>query len=63
VSVPEELLAVMACPQCRGSLSERGDTLVCKGCGLHYPVRDGIPFMLAEEAFRPEEDAGTKKAK
>jgi uncharacterized protein YbaR (Trm112 family) len=36
--------------------AERGDTvLVCLKCGLHYPVRDGIPVMLIEEAFRPEQ--------
>ena len=28
--------------------------LRCVECGLHYPVRDGIPWMLEEEAFRPE---------
>ena len=59
--VPEELLAIMACPECRGSLSEQGDALVCDECGLHYPVRDDIPFMLAEEAYRPEEDAGAEE--
>ncbi len=62
MSVSEELLAIMVCPQCRGSLSELGDALVCDGCGLHYPVRDGIPFMLVEEAYRPEEQAGAEEA-
>ena len=61
MSVPEDLLAIMACPECRGSLSEYGDALVCDECGLHYPVRDGIPFMLAEEAYRPGEDAGDEE--
>ena len=28
--------------------------LACTACGLHYPVRDGIPIMLPEEAYRPE---------
>jgi uncharacterized protein YbaR (Trm112 family) len=61
VSVPEELLAIMVCPQCRGSLSEHGDALVCNDCGLHYPVRDGIPFMLEEEAYRPGEDVESEE--
>ena len=54
--VPEELLAIMACPACHGVLEDRGDALACPACGLHYPVRDGIPIMLAEEAYRPGEE-------
>ncbi|WP_030543980.1 Trm112 family protein [Streptomyces albus] len=33
---------------------ESGTTeLVCTGCGLAYPVRDGIPVLLVDEARRP----------
>lgn len=53
MTVPEDLLEIMACPACRSGLEDRGDSLVCTGCGLHYPVRDGIPVMLLEEAYRP----------
>ena len=55
--VPEDLLALIVCPGCRTSLEERGGALVCRGCGLHYPVDDGVPIMLPEEAYRPEEGA------
>lgn len=48
--VNPELLKILACPACRESLEEQGDRLVCKGCGRRYPVRDGIPVMLVEEA-------------
>ena len=58
VSVPEELLEIMACPSCRASLQEEGDALVCSGCGLHYPVSEGIPVMLPEAAFRPDQGDG-----
>jgi uncharacterized protein YbaR (Trm112 family) len=54
--VPEDLLAIMACPACHGALEDRGEALACPACGLHYPVRDGIPIMLAEEAYRPGEE-------
>lgn len=54
MAVPEELLAIMACLECRAGLEDHGECLVCTGCGLRYPVRDGIPVMLAEEAYRPE---------
>jgi uncharacterized protein len=52
VPIPEDLLAIMACPVCHGTLEEREAALACTACGLHYPVRDGIPIMLPEEARR-----------
>jgi len=57
--VPEDLLAIMACPACHGTLEDRGETLACTACGLAYPVRDGIPIMLPEEARRPGEEPRT----
>lgn len=50
--IDPQLLAIMQCPSCTGTLTERADppALVCGGCGLQYPVRDGIPVMLIEEA-------------
>lgn len=46
------LLEIMQCPSCTGTLVERPDppSLVCTECGLQYPIRDGIPVMLIEEA-------------
>ena len=53
------LLEILACPACHAPLKEQ-DTdgqveLVCTGqtCGLAYPVRDGIPVLLVDEARRP----------
>ncbi len=53
-----DLLDIMACPDCHGRLEElvEESALRCVSCGLHYPVRDGVPWMLAEEAYRPDED-------
>ena len=48
-----ELLAIIVCPACHGELAlTEGDRpeLVCQGCGLAYPVRDGIPVLLVDEA-------------
>ena len=56
--VPEDLLAIMACPVCRSPLEDRGEWLRCRGCGLRYPVRDGIPVMLPEAAVAADEDEG-----
>ena len=47
------LLELLACPACKTAVREEGDRLVCVQCGRRYPVRDGIPVMLVEEAEQP----------
>jgi uncharacterized protein len=50
------LLEILACPACHSPLREEGEELICTGgteCGLVYPVRDGIPVLLVDEARRP----------
>jgi uncharacterized protein len=46
------LLEVLACPVCKGPLQFRRDSdlLVCRMDRLAYPIRDGVPVMLEEEA-------------
>lgn len=46
------LLTILACPNCKGSLSYQKDNqeLVCPVCRLAYPIRDDIPVMLIDEA-------------
>lgn len=51
-SVDPKLLEMLVCPQTRGPLvydREKGELLSKKG-RLAYPVRDGVPIMLPEEA-------------
>lgn len=48
--IDRELLKILACPVCKNAVVEEGDTLVCKICRKAYPVREGIPVMLVEEA-------------
>lgn len=54
-----KLLDILVCPVCKGRLQHQGDAdeLVCRACRLAYPVRDGIPVMLEDEArtMSPEE--------
>ena len=47
-----KLLEILACPLCKGPLIYRKaeGELVCKGDRIAYPIRDGIPVMLEEEA-------------
>jgi uncharacterized protein YbaR (Trm112 family) len=56
VALPEELMEILACPNCHSAVVEQNDELRCTGCGLRYPIRDGIPVMLVEEAHRPDEE-------
>jgi uncharacterized protein YbaR (Trm112 family) len=56
-----KLLEILVCPLCKGPLVWKTDAaeLVCKGDRLAFPVKDGIPVMLEEEArtLGPNEDA------
>ncbi|MFC4260419.1 Trm112 family protein [Marinobacter lacisalsi] len=48
----KKLIAMLACPVCKGDLKldkERNE-LVCYGDGMAFPIREGIPVMLATEA-------------
>ena len=48
----QELLEILACPKCKNPVRQEGDTLHCRNpdCRLCYPIRNGIPVMLIEEA-------------
>jgi uncharacterized protein YbaR (Trm112 family) len=50
--VDKKLLDILACPICKGPLVYHKDEgeLICKVDRLAYPVREGIPVMLEEEA-------------
>ena len=47
-----KLLNILVCPVSKAPLlyNEETQELLCKASGLAYPVRDGIPVMLEEEA-------------
>jgi uncharacterized protein len=50
--IPDLLRDVLACPVDKApvSLDEHRSLLVCSVCQRGYPVRDGIPVMLVDEA-------------
>ena len=50
--IDKKLLSILVCPVSKGSLEydREKDELVCRASGLAYPVRDGIPVMLEEQA-------------
>lgn len=50
--IDEKLLSILVCPVSKAPLTYdvEKQELLCKASGLAYPVRDGIPVMLEEEA-------------
>ena len=52
--IESSLLEILACPKCHSPLRKEpeGSELACTNaeCGLVYPVRDGIPVLLIDEA-------------
>ncbi len=54
LEMPAAFLEIAACPQCHSKLAVDYDhsELACTNsqCGLAYPVREGIPILLVDEA-------------
>ena len=48
--INKELLEILACPACKGNVEYKEERIVCLGCGRKYPIKEGIPVMLVEEA-------------
>ena len=53
-----KLLEILVCPVTRGPLEydREAQELISRSAGLAYPIRDGIPIMLADEARQLEND-------
>ncbi|HJO88511.1 MAG: Trm112 family protein [Alphaproteobacteria bacterium] len=51
-SVDPKLLEILVCPLTKGPLryDEKAQELISDRAGLAYPIRDGIPIMLVDEA-------------
>ena len=49
-----DFLNILACPVCKGELntSDNSKKLLCHTCGNAFPIRDGIPVMLADEHIK-----------
>ncbi|HLT95640.1 MAG TPA: Trm112 family protein [Acidimicrobiia bacterium] len=48
-----EFLELLACPVDKASLLDEGSHLVCTECRRRYPVTDGIPVLLVDQAEVP----------
>jgi uncharacterized protein YbaR (Trm112 family) len=53
-----KLLEILACPICKGKLvyEQPKQILICKYDRLAYPIRDGIPIMLEDQAQPCEQE-------
>lgn len=58
-SIDDWLVEILACPKSKAPLrlDEVAGELVCDESGLAYPIREGIPVLLVEEARRIGADA------
>ena len=63
-TVDPRLLEILVCPVTKGPLVYDRDAqeLISKQAGLAYPIRDGIPVMLPDEARALGADSGTEDA-
>ena len=55
-TIDPELLTILRCPLTRSRLRQEGDFLIAETGGLAYPIRDGIPIMLEEEARQLDDE-------
>lgn len=58
MDIQKDLLEILACPKCKGDirLNDKENGLVCEKCRLIYPIKDGIPVMLIDEALPFDEE-------
>ena len=56
--VDPKLLEILVCPQTKGPLryDRENQELISEQAGLAYPIRDGIPIMLIDEARELKKD-------
>ena len=53
--ISEDLLAILRCPlnPSQTKLLLEGDRLRCERCSLCFPIKDGFPVLVLEEAILP----------
>lgn len=51
-----KLLAILVCPICKAKVEHKKNELICSKCKLAYPIDDGIPVMLIDQARKYEDE-------
>ena len=54
--IDSKLMEILVCPVSKKALVQKESELVCYESELAYPIRDGIPIMLPEEARKLKKD-------
>ena len=62
MAITEEFVDMMICPACKGKvkLKDDGSAIKCVECGRAYPITNGIPAMVVEEAKMEDEESGKR---
>ena len=55
--IDKALLKMLVCPESKAPLKQVGEELICEKSQLAYPIQDGIPVLLVEEARKIKEEA------
>lgn len=63
LKVDSQILSILRCPLTHSELTIQGAELVAAIGGLRYPIRDGFPVLIAEEAKLPEGIASLEEFK
>lgn len=48
--IDAKLLEILSCPACGGDVALKEDKVCCLKCRRKYPIRNGIPVLLADQA-------------
>ena len=57
--IDPELLDILICPACKGAVRpvDEESGLACSDCGRVYPIKDGIPVLIVDEAVQAGGDS------
>lgn len=48
--IDAKLIEILSCPACQGEVQLQDKKIVCLKCGRKYPIKNGIPVLLADQA-------------
>lgn len=49
-----KILDELLCPAGKYPLKDEGEFLICTNCGAKYPVKNGIPMLMIDDAVLPD---------
>ena len=58
--IDKELLDILACPACHADVQEEKGKIICFKCHRLYPIKEGIPVLLIDEAEKENPNKGER---